>query len=142
MTTPAPFNENLTPHVVLNGQKWPILELAPRQLRQCRRQIIDVTDAIEPEFAEDDPLGLGKPVVGTGVKVLQLPNEVYAQMVDAVYWGLTAAHPDLTEDEFSGWGLKDADLFKAFLTVRSQSGIYQQVTAADAQPGSGEALAT
>jgi hypothetical protein len=112
MTEPAECPEGV-PAVTLAGQKWPIPELAIRQLRLVRRPLIDLTDAIAETQDET-----------TGQRVMKLSNEQYAQMTEVVYQGLTRAHPKLGRDEFLDMSCTDMEIFLAFLVVRRQSGLF------------------
>ncbi len=123
MTEPAEFDGG-TPTVTLAGRKWPVPELAIRQLRIVRRSIIDLTDAIaETEDA------------ATGERVMRLSTEHYAEMCEVVYQGLTRAHPKISRDEFLDMACTDAEIFLAFLIVRRQSGIYVMRDAEASIPG-------
>lgn len=140
-TEPAPFNPETTPFVTLAGKQWPIPMLVPRQLRNCRRQIIDLTDAIAPDVPlaqEGDAAGLAAVAESTGDKVMAMTNSQWERLQEAVYWGLTRAHPTMTMEEFLDMPSTDGDMFKAFLVVRTQSGIYTPVKEGDAKPAAGE----
>lgn len=112
MTEPAECPEGV-PIVTLAGKKWPIPELAIRQLRIVRRLLIDLTDAIAQ--TEDET---------TGQRVMRLSSEHYAQMTEVVYQGLTRAHPKLDRDTFLDMPCTDMEMFLAFLVVRRQSGLF------------------
>lgn len=128
MTEPAYYNPETTPAVSLAGKLWPIPELAPRQLRLIRRDLIDITDLIQPRSAAPgDDADQRAVAVSTGERVMKLPNDQFGKMLDIVFHGLTRAHPALTKEEFDDWALADADVFAAFLIVRKQSGIYVEV---------------
>jgi hypothetical protein len=114
-----------TPEVSLAGRRWPVPELAVRQLRAVRRPLIDLSEAIAATESET-----------TGARVLKLTTEQYEALCEVVYQGLTRAHPELTREQFLDLAATDLELFTAFLTVRRQSGIF--VPAAEAPP-SGEA---
>lgn len=139
MTEPAEFDEKTTPAVQLAGKTWPIPLLAPRQLRVCRRQIIDVTEAIAPDVVAlaDDPATIAEAGASTGDKVMSLPNMLWERLMEVVFWGMTRAHPNLKWEEFLDLPITDADMFRAFLVVRKQSGVYTEPKegAEPAKPG-------
>ena len=112
-----------TPTVTLGGRQWPVPELTIRQLRACRRPIIDLTDALSP-VVEKGEGGEAKVVTTTGERVMHLPAEQFDQMCDVVYHGLTRVHPNLTPQEFDALEATDSEIFLAFLVVRRQSGIF------------------
>ena len=111
------------PTVALGGKQWPIPELAIRQLRACRRQIIDLTEALSPVIEKGDN-GEARIVTTTGERVMRLAADQFDQMCDVVYHGLTRAHPNLTPQEFDTLEATDSEIFLAFLVVRRQSGIF------------------
>lgn len=145
MTEPAPYDPKVTPAVRIGGKLWPIPELAPRQLRMVRRSIIDLTNIIQPPRAEqldgEDVAAIAASMVATGDRVLKLENADYGKMLDVVYYGLTRAHPSLTPEEFETWAIADAEVFRAFLVVRTQSNIYVQVEPGQKAKPPGEVVA-
>jgi hypothetical protein len=125
MTEPAEPGA-CVPTVTLGGRQWPIPELSIRQLRACRRQIIDLTEALSP-VVEKGENGDARVVTTTGERVMHLLAEQFDQMCDVVYHGLTRAHPNLSPQEFDALQATDSEIFLAFLVVRRQSGIFVEV---------------
>ena len=89
MIEPA-IREADTPTVVLAGKDWPIPELVWRDLRKCRKELIELTDLINAAMAaaitEDDPdegeLQRGLRRLGLITKVFDhLSNEDYDRLV-------------------------------------------------------------
>jgi hypothetical protein len=117
------------PTVTLAGRQWPVPELTIRQLRACRRAIIDLSEALSPVVEKGDS-GEARVVTTTGERVMHLPAEQFDQMCNVVYHGLTRAHPSLTPQEFDALEATDSEIFLAFLVVRRQSGIFVETRSA------------
>lgn len=80
-----------------------------------------------------------KIVQTTGDQLISMSSEDFGKMCDAVYYGLTRAHPDLTRDAFDDMPVTDAEMYLAFLIVRHQSQVYASLQRQG--PKSGEAKA-
>lgn len=134
MTEPADYDEKATPTIALGGKKWPIPELAPRQLRHIRRALLDMNRRFNAAGKDDK-----------GSVLVELTDVEYVSLLcDPIYWALTRAHPTMTREEFDDMKLSDTDLALAWFTVRNQSGIFTIVGASDAPAGDtppGEAAA-
>ncbi|HUO92557.1 MAG TPA: hypothetical protein VMU22_06535 [Rhizomicrobium sp.] len=122
MTDPADHHPD-TPTVTLAGRRWPVPELAIRQLRVVRRPLIDLTDQIAATGTET-----------TGERVMKLSTAQYEQMVEIVYQGLSRAHPKLSREEFLDLAATDMEIFQAFLVVRRQSGLFVTTPQDEARP--------
>lgn len=119
------------PAVTLAGKKWPIPELAVRQLRYVRAPIVELTDRINTAY---EPVFKDGEIVGQRIKegavdpVVSLSVEDYDRLIVEVVWqGLTRAHPDITLDDVLDMTATPAELFSAWLVVRRQSRIYMPV---------------
>lgn len=135
MTAPAEFDPKTTPSVTIQGKEWPILELAPRQLRHVRTALLEMNAR------------LGKAESGDANQVsLQafqnLDDGDYDRLVlQPVYWALTRAHPSLTEDEFMDMRWTDGGLITAWFVVRAQSGLFVFDKGEGSAPDVGEGTA-
>lgn len=120
--------DDCVPHVRLAGRDWPIPPLAVRQLREVRRPLIELTEALVATDSES-----------TGERAFKLSTAQYDAMIEVVYQGLTRAHPELGREAFLDLAATDAELFLAFLTVRRQSGLFVEARHPDAPPGEARA---
>lgn len=115
--SPASFDEEKDRFMVLAGQKWPIPDLGPRQLRHCRAALIEMNNRFlnAPESMK----------VGEFIK---LSDEDYGRLIlDPIYLALTRAHPDMKREEFLDMAAKDMELMLAWFRVRDASGLFQMV---------------
>jgi hypothetical protein len=144
MIQPAAFDLATTPTVNLAGQAWPIPELVWRDLRKCRRELLELSgrlnDAIAASRAPPDETeaarGLRHMVVMDRV-FDDLDNDDFDRLVMGVlHAGLVAAHPTLTRADFDAWPMTEAERRMAWLTVRRQSGLFVARRGGD-EPGEG-----
>ncbi len=133
--------------VVLGGKKYDIPELAVRQLREVRLQILEMSDKITAahevinEGTEDAPDFRWKLKDGMQEPILTLSRDDYDRLILQVVWiGLTRNLPDMTYDEFLNLPATDGEVFAAWLVVRDQSGIFLNPSdSKEKKPSSGEA---
>lgn len=130
MTEPAAYDEKTTPAITLGGKKWPIPELAPRQLRHIRQALLEMNRRFSAAPKDE-----------VGSVIIELSNAEYESLLcDPIYWALTRAHPTMTREEFDDMALSDGELSLAWFTVRNQSGLFlitksTDTPAGDAPPG-------
>jgi hypothetical protein len=117
------MNEEL-PTVTLGERSWPLPRLAIKQLRRVRHKIISLTRDMQADPDET-----------TGDKIMNLTDEQYDDMLDAVYWSLTRAEPMLSREDFDNLQASDTEILLAFFAVRAQSGLYVTAAAGSEQPG-------
>ena len=141
MTMPADNPGNL-PTVFLNDKKWPIPELAPRQLREIRSDILEfnrmIGEARKTALAEEgaDP----EDATGFTELCLSLSNADYERLLmRPVYYGLTRAHPGMNWEEFLDMPMTEMQAVAAWFVVRRQSGLF--VFEDKENTGQGEAAA-
>lgn len=132
MTEPAEHDAD-TPTIDLVGKKWPIPELAARQLRKVRRPLVLLTRAFNGAKNGSDLIA--------AMIELSLTDDQFDQLYDVVYIGLTRAHPKLTPEEFDSWTISDGELISAFFVVRKQSHIFVVVPPTEGETDAGEAKA-
>ncbi|HEY2178097.1 MAG TPA: hypothetical protein VGH15_05895 [Caulobacteraceae bacterium] len=150
MTEPAPFDPATTTTITLAGKDWPIPELAWRDLRKCRRELLEMNGRINAAVAASEaeaPEGesedgrRGRHFVAMGALFADLTNEDFDRLVmGPILAALQAAHPDLKREEFEAWPSAEAERQMAWLTVRRQSGLFLfggEAGAGD-EPGEGE----
>jgi hypothetical protein len=132
MTEPAAFDPQTTPTISIAGKEWPIPELVWKDLRKCRKELIELNRLVGAtvdglEVVEDEPV-LDRAVrqMAAMAEVFHdLSNDDFERLVmGPVLAGLQAAHPSLTPDEFYGWTIAEADRQLAWMTVRRQSGLF------------------
>jgi hypothetical protein len=133
-TTPAAYDDKLTPAVSLGGQKWPIPEFVWRQLRHTREPIIAMSAALigkpkPEEQSEPDDFQ---------TRWMRMTGEQAETVGEIVYQGLLGAHPKMTREEFGDMRITDGELLDAFLTMRRQCGIYVFSTKSEEGEGAGE----
>ncbi len=104
--------------VIYGGREWQLPELGAKQLRNVRAKIIAITDFLDGTNAET------KEGQTAGYRFVHMPDAMYGDMLDVVFWGLTRAEPELTREAFDELKPKDSQLFAAFLIVRRQSGLF------------------
>lgn len=121
MTEPAEFNPLATPAVRLGDKLWPVPPLAPRQFREMFEDMVAVTDALTDALPVSPDAKKGSDIMD---RVALLNRPTYDKMLNVVYWGLTRAHPDLTQAEFLDMPIDPQQTVMAFLIVRSQTGFY------------------
>jgi hypothetical protein len=132
MTEPAEFDPATTPSVSLGGKSWPIPVLVWRDLKKCRRELIELNRMINDGLAasapdpDEEPAARGlRQLVVMGQVFGDLSNDDFDRLVmGPIHAGLAAAHPTLTRDELEGWPLTDSERQMAWLTVRRQSGLF------------------
>jgi hypothetical protein len=113
MTEPARYDPATTPAVEWHGRKWPIPELAARQLDLIWDDVIALTEALRIE-KEDE----------FGRKIYSLSADQMRRLRGVVYVGLTRAHGELTRDEFDDVPATPLEIVLAFFVVRNQSLIF------------------
>jgi hypothetical protein len=124
--------------VAYGGREWQLPELGAKQLRKVRAKIIALTDFLDGVGAETKDKD-GKELTA-GYRFVHMSDELYSDMLDVVYWGLTRAEPDLVRETFDELKPVDSQLFSAFLKVRRQSGLFVLVPKTEGTP-QGEAPA-
>lgn len=132
MIEPAAFDPETTPAVTLGGKLWPIPELVWRDLRKCRKELLELNSrlnlalgALEGEAGEPDGARAMRYMAVLGDLFDGLSNEDFERLVmGPLHAALCAAHPQLTRDEFDGWRITEAERLAAWLVVRRQSGLF------------------
>jgi hypothetical protein len=132
MTEPADFNPEQTPVITLAGKNWPVPVLGWEQLQNCRDELLELTGRINDAIAADplpDDAGdeaRGDHNMAAMIKVFRgLKNEDYGRLVvGPIYAALTALHPSLSRKEFNSWPMLEGERQLAWLTVRTQSGMF------------------
>jgi hypothetical protein len=146
MIEPASYDPNKTPTIRWAGKDWPVPPLVADQLDMIWDDTIALTKilfaqdeaaAAAPAATEDEKLRRGLEIV---VRRYDLTREQYKALRTVVYYGLTRAHPALSEAEFRDQPATSLEMLMAFFTVRRQSGIFGEFSEGDAP--SGEAKAT
>jgi hypothetical protein len=152
MTEPAAFDETAVPAVTLAGRDWPIPELAWRDLKKCRQELLELTRRINAVTGAD-PGAADESAAARGVRHLALmsdlleglSNEDYDRLVmGPLFAGLVASHPTLTRAEVESWASTESERLFAWLLVRRQSGLFLSSAApepqveAPADPGEGD----
>ena len=151
MTEPAPYDPNRTPIVLWAGKKWPVPPLVADQLDVIWDDVIELTDVLAAQetkpLSEEATAGLTDEQkrelqIGKALsdRVFSLTGEQYKRLRKVVWYGLTRAHPTLTEDEFRNVPTTPFEMLIAFWEVRRQSGMYGPARSGDSDPG--EAVAT
>lgn len=136
--------------VVLGGGKYDIPQLAVRQLREIRLQILEMSEKISAAHevvnkgTVEAPNFVWKLKEGEQEPILTLSRDDYDRLILHVVWiGLTRSLPDLTYDEFLDIPATDGEVFAAWLVVRDQSGIFvnpsDKSDTKGKKPASGEA---
>jgi len=151
MTEPAHYDPNRTPVVLWAGKKWPVPPLVADQLDMVWDSIIELTDVLARQESRPLPdealsglsddrkreLALGKALAD---RVFSLTGAQYRKLREVVFYGLTRAHGDLTQEEFRNTPTTPFEMLVAFWEVRRQSGMYGPARGGDHDPG--EAPAT
>lgn len=150
MNPSADFDPEVTPSMALGGQAWPVPPLVWRDLKKCRRAIVELNDLLNLAIdADPGPEGEGRLERSIRYMVIMervldaLPDEDYDRLVmGPVLAGLQAAHPAMTRAEFEDLRSTEAERQRAWLTVRLQSGLFMVVDAEGPaeNPASGEAV--
>jgi len=130
MIEPATADPDV-PTVTLAGQAWPIPELVWRDLKKCRRELIELTDKINASAGAGGDAFARMAAVFDG-----LSNEDFDRLlIGPILAGLQSLHPSLTRAEFETWRTTETERQLAWLTVRRQSGLF---VFAEGAPPSGE----
>lgn len=96
-------------YVTLDGKKWPVPKLAPRQNRKVVPAILRCAKIDQRNITEEQV------------------DDLYL----VLYTGLTRAHPTLTRDEFDGMPISVEDALAAFPIVAIASGFYRAPLVSD-----------
>lgn len=141
---PAEYDQEdkLIVPIELWGKKWPVPELAPKQLKRCRANIIAITKYLNGEIDKVTPEET------TGDRLVRMSDAQYADLCRIVQIGMSVLNPGVTAEWFDEQPIKDSEMYNAFLFVRHQSQLFrvltpEEVEAAKAQEGQpkGEAAA-
>lgn len=127
MTEPAKYDPATMPAVEWAGKKWPVPELAVRQLDLIWDDTLALTEALTCEQQDE-----------FGRKLYALTGEQMAKLRGVVYVGLTRAHPELTREEFDDVPATPAEMVVAFFVVRAQSLIFGRPSKEAAPKPAGE----
>lgn len=143
MTEPAAFDAEATPAVTLAGKVWPIPELVWRDLRKCRKELLELTDLINVAIAaspghegEGDQARAVRHMTAMELAIGELSNEDFERLVmGPLLAGLQAAHPSFTRDELWGMRLTETERQVAWIVVRRQSGLFAAKADEETVPG-------
>jgi hypothetical protein len=132
MIEPATPGDVDIPTIALAGKDWPVPELVWRDLKTCRKELIELQGLVNAAIAASQGPA-GESAAARGLRYLGVVAEVFEGLGDAEYdrlvmgvllTALRAAHPGLTREEFEGWRTTEAERQLAWLTVRRQSGLF------------------
>lgn len=132
------LSDESVPTVTLNGQKWPIPKLAPKQnvvvVPLVLELVPDLMDAID--FVEVN--GEKK----QRMNIVRLSHTLTAEGMHKLYTiaftALTRAHKELTREEFDEWPLGTIECVEAVILIARQTGLLRDKKPGEAVP-SGEA---
>jgi hypothetical protein len=125
------------PVVHLAGRDWPIPKLAVKQNRVVTPAITKMLPQLGRFFAATEALAQGD---GAALLPLEVSQETFDLMSDAVYAALTRATPGLARAEFDNLPISFFDLISALAVVVQQSGSFKHTAPGDTPTG--EAPAT
>ena len=145
MTEPAAFDPEVMASVALAGRRWPVPELVWRDLRRCRKELLELNGRIN-EAASASAAEAGEDEEARSFRHLEilaqvfdgLSNDDFDRLVmGPIHAALQGTHPGLTRAEFDGWRTTETERQMAWLTVRRQSGLFVFKGEETSDPGEG-----
>jgi hypothetical protein len=132
------LQDETVPTVVLNGQKWPIPKLAPKQNEVVVPLVLelvpDLMDAID--FVEVD--GVKKQRMNLVRLSRTLSPKGMHDLYTITFTALTRAHKELLREEFDEWPLGTMETVEAVIVIAKQTGLLREKKPGEVVP-SGEA---
>jgi hypothetical protein len=132
------LQDEMVPTVTLNGQKWPIPKLAPKQNEVVVPLVLelvpDLMDAID--FVEVD--GVKKQRMNMVRLSRTLSPKGMHDLYTIAFTALTRAHKELLREEFDEWPLGTMETVEAVIVIAKQTGLLREKKPGEVVP-SGEA---
>lgn len=101
------------PTVTLGGRSFSIPQLAPRQMRHIRSQLMELNARLSAYATEGRPGAL-----------TNLSNDDYESLMLKVVWRALTRASDITYEDFTDLPFTEGELSDAWVTVRDQSGLF------------------
>lgn len=150
MTTPnrSLLDDPRTLTIELDGVKWPVPKLAPKQNEIVVPLILKTVPRIMQAMVDIKPVE-GEAVDQTKRRVeIDLPKlaavlteQGTKDLYTIVYWALERGHKGLTKEEFEDMPIGVLDAVEAVMVVAKQTGVLRRSAGGDTKPGEAPAAA-
>lgn len=123
-TQPNPLyaGDDETPTITINGQRWPVPLLTPRQNIHAAPAVLKL--AAKMSGLDLDAMKEPRQVMEA---LARLGEDGFEAMVQAIYWSLKQAHPLLTREEFDSWPIPATEMIGAFAPIVKATGLFKKV---------------
>lgn len=118
----------------LEGVKWPVPKLAPKQneivvpliLRTVPRIMRSIKVVPPAEGEVIDPTKPRKTQMDLALLADALTEQGMRDLGTIVFWALERGHPTLTKDEFENMPIGTLDMIEAVMVISKQTGVIRQ----------------
>lgn len=143
MTTPntALLDDPTVLTIELDGKKWPIPKLAPKQNEIVVPLVLELVPKLTSSVRAVNVDGAAKTHMDLGMLGKALTEKGMKDLYTIVFHSLQRGHKDLTREEFDDMPIGTLDAIEAVMTISKQTGVIRQAKAGEVPLAAGQAVA-